>query len=125
MRERRSDVPTRAYRAHRGAFVNALPGTTQSRPAHATSPESQASFRNTGPRKGLVRGSVTECRWCLAADNRGCFVDQVVVGERLDHEENEVCTAGDVALKDRIADVPAPDGRPWLSPSAALLLACT
>jgi hypothetical protein len=57
-----------------------------------------------------VLGGVRERRRCLAADDRWGLVDELVVLEGLDHEECEVDAARDVALEDRVADVPAPDG---------------
>ena len=44
----------------------------------------------------------------LAADDGRGFVDQRVVGQRLDHEQGEVDAARAVARQHRIADVPAP-----------------
>jgi hypothetical protein len=38
-------------------------------------------------------------------------VDELVVLERLDHEEGEVDAAGEVALEDGVAHVPAPHGQ--------------
>src|SRR5687768_17140826 len=54
-------------------------------------------------------GSVRERRRALAADDRGGLVNEIVVPERLDHEQGEVHAAREVALEDGVADVAAPD----------------
>src|SRR3954453_20159832 len=55
-----------------------------------------------------VAAGVRERRGRLATDDRRCFVDELVVLEGLDHEQRKVHAAGEVALEDGIADVPAP-----------------
>jgi hypothetical protein len=64
--------------------------------------------------KRFIHGvvSVRERRGRLAADDRRRLVHKLVVFERLDHEQGEVDAAGDAALEDRVADVPAPHGQP-------------
>ena len=57
------------------------------------------------------RGGVRERRRCLAADNRRCFMDQLVVLDGRHHEQGKVHTAGDVAGQDGVAHVPAPHGK--------------
>ena len=47
-------------------------------------------------------------RGCLAADDRGGLVDELVVLEGLHHEQGEVDAAREVALEDGIAHVPTP-----------------
>src|SRR3954453_20894777 len=57
-------------------------------------------------------GCVGKRRGALPADDGRRLLDEVVVLEGLDHEECEVHAAGDVALEDRVADMPAPDRKP-------------
>src|SRR5437764_2213592 len=52
-----------------------------------------------------------ERRRRLPADDRRRLVDELVVLERLDHEQGEVDAARTVAREDRVADVPAPHGQ--------------
>src|ERR671934_2769060 len=47
----------------------------------------------------------------LPADDRRRLVDELVVLERLDHEQGEVDAARAVALENGIAHVPAPHGQ--------------
>src|SRR4029453_298042 len=56
-------------------------------------------------------GGVRERRGCLAADDRGGLVDELVVLEGLHHEQGEVDASREIALEDGIAHVPAPDGQ--------------
>jgi len=44
----------------------------------------------------------------LAAHDRRRLMDELVVGQGVDHESREVDPARDVALQDRVTDVPAP-----------------
>ena len=79
-----------------------------------------------GPRAALrlespLLGDVGACRGCLAADDRRRLVDEFVILERLHHEQCEVHAPGEVALEDRVADVAAPHGQAWLSPSSRSL----
>ena len=46
----------------------------------------------------------------VAANDGWCFVDQLVIRQRIDHEKGEVDPTRQVALQDWIADVAAPDG---------------
>jgi hypothetical protein len=48
-------------------------------------------------------------RGCEPADDCRSLVDEFVVLERLHHEQGEVHAAREVALKDGVADVAAPD----------------
>ncbi|HSC90477.1 MAG TPA: hypothetical protein VLB86_02350 [Gaiellaceae bacterium] len=48
-------------------------------------------------------------------------MDELVVLEGVDHEQREVDAPGSVGLEDGVADVAAPTGRPWLSPSSRSL----
>src|SRR5215467_12142210 len=54
---------------------------------------------------------VCERRWRLSADDRRRLVDELVVFERLDHEQGEVHAAREAALEDGVAHVPAPHGQ--------------
>src|SRR3954469_7619103 len=70
-----------------------------------------AALASAGDRWWLrsVRGRrVRERRGALAADDRGCLVYEIVVLERLDHEQREVDAARDVASEDGVPDVAAP-----------------
>ena len=44
----------------------------------------------------------------LATNNGGRFVDELVIGQRVDHEEREVDPASEVALQHRVSDVATP-----------------
>jgi len=50
---------------------------------------------------------VRQRRGYAAADDRRGFVNQLVVGQSLHHEQGEIRTARHVARQDRIAHVPA------------------
>ncbi len=65
----------------------------------------------TVPLSSSLAGGVSECRGCLAADDRRRFVDEFVVLEGLHHEQGEVHAARDVAPKNWVAHVSAPNGQ--------------
>src|SRR5262245_10000363 len=65
------------------------------------------------PNAGSACLSVRHRGGRAAADDRGGFVYQRVVGERLDHEHREVDPAGQVAGEHGVTDMPAPHGQPF------------
>src|SRR5581483_9845188 len=52
--------------------------------------------------------SLRERRRCLAAHNRRGLVNQCIVLDCRDHEQRKIHTAREVALENRVTDVPAP-----------------
>ena len=69
------------------------------------------SRRPLARRSARGHGGVRANRRRLAADDRWRFMDEVVVGERFDHEQGEVDPAREVAREEGIADVPASRGQ--------------
>src|SRR3954463_12498425 len=67
------------------------------------------AFQTWGPMLAVEGSGVGYGGGALAADDCGRFVQEVVVFERLDHEQGEVDAARDVAVEDGVADVAAPD----------------
>ena len=105
---RRSTTPA-ASSARASTSSSRAASTSRRPPRSALSPP--AAGRPITTASSRRSGRVRERRRALPADDRGRLVNQIVVLERLDHEEGEVHAARDVALEDRVADVAAPHGQ--------------
>ncbi len=65
--------------------------------------------------------SVCKRRGCPASDDCRSFMDQLIVLKRLHHEQGIIHPAGHIAGENGITHMPAPHGKPWLSPSSRSL----